>query len=120
ELLHGNVLAASGYLNAFAAANEDDEERQFSEQLRIYFATTETDLRSLSGTDSTALSKIDVRRGQNAAMARDMIHVAKSGHPYIYDHEIPRSNLASAKGSHGSIGLGHLMVYPNPTQGGFA
>lgn len=118
EVQSGNPDAALIHLSGITPRGIDEEELLFTEMVRMRLAANHTDLRSLNTQDSAALVEIDNRRGKYAPAARDMVHVAKSGYPFIYDHELPQRNPGST-GKNNAPAPGALLVYPNPAQGDF-
>lgn len=115
----GDFEQASQYLDAITPADVDEEELLFTEKVRMKLARSHSDLRSLSAQDSTSLQAIDDRRGEYAPMARDMMHVARGRHPYIFDRRLPVRNPLAGGSTGSEPGENALLIYPNPTPGDF-
>lgn len=73
------------------------------------------DEKGLSNSDAATLKAIDDRRDLYAAEARDVIHMARNQHPYIYSKvEVKRTK--ESVGSENQVATpGAMLMYPNPS-----
>ena len=87
------------------------------QQMRLQYITDGIDWTSLSETDSTKLLEIELRKGELAAFARNLIHIAKGGRPYRYVDPVKHKSDVSSGTFKKSALDNEVLIYPNPAKG---
>lgn len=113
-MMSSDWTGAETQLASLSARDQDEEDRNVVEGIRIKLIQQDSGMQVLSEQDRETLERIDLRRGAFAAQARDVIHVTIDDHPYIYNKDRASHSREYVKGQNRVAEQGAMLLYPNP------
>ncbi len=112
----GNFDEALSILSATSTLPYKNDDFLSIKNMRLQYTLSNRDWNGLELNDQILLLNMENKKETSMALARDLIHIAEGGRPYLYRaSEVHASSLGNS-GFRKEFTNGELLIFPNPAQ----